>query len=248
MTGAGRGIGRAYADHLADLGAHVVRNDLDAIEGVTHPGDIVDAATADELVAKTVAEFGRIDAVINNAGIIRWAGLPDVDWANIQAHIDVHVGGTFNMIKAAWPHMVAARYGRIVNTTSSGVFGLAANIGYATAKAAVIGLTRSVAVAGRDVGIKVNAVAPAAATRMGGNVDDPAMAPELVAPTVALLASDECPSSGEIFTAGGGRVAKLFLAVTEGSLDHDWDAVNDESGYYVPVDLLDWSAHHLKHQ
>lgn len=252
MTGGGRGLGRAYADHFLALGATVVVNDLDAIEGVTHAGDVSDSAFADALIATAVDAYGRVDALVNNAGIIRWAGLPDVDWSNIQAHIDVHVGGTFNTIKAAWPHMVAASYGRIVNTTSAGVFGLAANIGYATAKGAVIGLTRSTAVAGAEHNIKINAIAPAAATRMGGDVDDKRMVPELVAPMVALLASDECPVTGEIYTAGGGRFARLFLASTEGAVTDDpaahWNAVNDETQYWVPQDLMDWSRNYLKHQ
>ncbi len=227
-------------------------NDIDAIDGVTDTNDVstVDGATA--LIERAVTEHGRIDVLVNNAGIIRWGGLPDVDWANIQAHLDVHVGGTFNTIRSAWPHMVAAGYGRIVNTTSSGVFGLGANVGYAAAKGAVIGLTRSLAVAGAAVGIKVNAIAPAAATRMGGDVDDPAMAPELVAPMVAYLAHEDCPVSGEIYTAGGGRFARLFLASTEGAVTDDvdaaWDTINDETGYYIPADLMDWSAKFLRHQ
>jgi NAD(P)-dependent dehydrogenase (short-subunit alcohol dehydrogenase family) len=210
----------------------------------------VDGAAA--LINTTVSQHGRIDVLINNAGIIRWGGLPDVEWENIQAHLDVHVGGTFNTIRAAWPHMVSAGYGRIVNTTSSGVFGLAANVGYAAAKGAVIGMTRSMAVAGVEAGIKVNAIAPAAATRMGGDVDDPSMAPDLAAPMMAFLAHEDCPVSGEIYTAGGGRFARLFVASTEGAVTNDvaanWDTINDETGYYIPADLMDWSAKFLRHQ
>lgn len=265
MTGAGRGLGRAYALDLAARGAQVVVNDRDPHpatevvkeildaggEAIADANDVSQADTAQALVDVALAQFGRVDVLVNNAGIIQWAGLPDVDWANIAAHLDVHVGGTFNTIKAAWPHMAEAGYGRIVNTTSSGVFGLAANVGYATAKGAIIGLTHSTALSGAKVGIKVNAIAPAAATRMGGDENDPAMAPALVAPMVALLAHEDCPVNGEIFTAGAGRFARLFLASTEGALTDDpsaaWDAINDEASYYVPSDLMDWSAHFLKH-
>jgi hypothetical protein len=160
--------------------------------------------------------------------------------------------------------MVAAGYGRIVMTTSSGVFGLPNNVSYATAKAAVIGMTRSLAVAGADHGIRVNLIAPAAMTRMagsGGDGDaesDGDMAPELVAPMAALLAHESCPVSGEIYAAGAGRFARMFLATTPGyvhqgpdvtveDVAEHWAAINDESGYVVPSDLMNWSAAFLAH-
>ena len=100
--------------------------------------------------------FGRLDILVNNAGIIRWAGFPDADADNLASHLAVHVAGSFNTARAAWPHMVEQGYGRIVMTTSTGLFGLPENLSYATAKAAVIGLTRSLTVAGAAHGIKVN--------------------------------------------------------------------------------------------
>jgi hypothetical protein len=146
-------------------------------------------------------------------------------------------------------------------TTSSGVFGLPTNLSYAAAKGAVIGMTRSLSTAGAAHGITVNAIAPAAFTRMAGRSGDavPAeMAPELVAPMAAFLAHETCPVSGEIYTAGAGRFARVFLAATEGyvhtgatptieDVAEHWVAINDESRYFVPADLMDWSDRFTAH-
>jgi NAD(P)-dependent dehydrogenase (short-subunit alcohol dehydrogenase family) len=292
VTGAGRGIGRAYARLLAERGASVVVNDLGgSIEGrgadegpasgvvaeivagggaaIADTNDVATPAGAQALVDAAVERFGRVDALVNNAGIIRWAGPPDVDANNLTAHLAVHVGGSFNTTRAAWPHMVEQGYGRIVMTTSAGVFGLPTNTSYATAKGAVIGLTRSLTTAGTAHGIKVNLIAPAAFTRMAGQAaDEPAegvdsprarqMAPELVAPMVAFLAHEDCPVSGEIYSAGAGRFARIFIASTEGyvhpgaaptieDVAEHWATINDETGYSVPTDLTDWSAAFMTH-
>jgi hypothetical protein len=173
----------------------------------------------------------------------------------------VHVAGSFSTTRAAWPHMVEAGYGRIVMTGSTGMFGLPTNPSYAAAKAAVVGLTRSLTTAGAPHGIKVNVVAPAAMTRMAGQPageGDPQMAPELVAPLVAFLAHEDCPVSGEVYAAGAGRFARIFIATTEGyvhpapgptveDVAAHWAAINDESGYDVPADLAAWSAAFLAH-
>jgi NAD(P)-dependent dehydrogenase (short-subunit alcohol dehydrogenase family) len=289
VTGAGRGIGRAYAHLLAERGARVVVNDLGGtMEGVGHDAgpaqgvvdeivgvggcaipdtsDVSTVAGGQALIDAAVGEFGRIDIVVNNAGNIRWGGLPEADVDNLESHLAVHVGGSFNTTRAAWPHMVEQGYGRVVLTTSTGMFGLANNLGYATAKAAVVGMTRSLTVAGRPHGIKINLVAPSAWTRMAGAVEGltqatpEQMEPELVAPMVAFLAHEACTASGEIYLAGGGRFARIFIAATPGFLparsEHttvediaeNWAAINDESGYYVPADLLDWSAHYMSHR
>jgi NAD(P)-dependent dehydrogenase (short-subunit alcohol dehydrogenase family) len=251
VTGAGRGIGRAYTELLASLGAEVVSNDIDAFDGVTHVGDVSDPVVAESLVQSALDRHGQLDALVNNAGNVIWATMPGADADNLDAHLRVHVHGTFNTVRAAWPHMAAAGSGRVVNTTSSGVFGLKGNVGYATAKGAVIGMTRTLAVEGADAGIKVNAVAPAAATRLGGNTDDPNMAPHLVAPLVAYLAHADCPVTGQIYTAGAGRFARLFIASTQGAVTADpvadWEHINDEADYFVPADLMAWSAEFLKH-
>jgi NAD(P)-dependent dehydrogenase (short-subunit alcohol dehydrogenase family) len=230
-------------------------------EAVADTSDVATATGAQALVDAAVERFGRLDILVNNAGIMRWAGMPEVDEDNLARHLAVHVVGSFNTTRAAWPHMVAQSYGRIVMTTSAGVFGLPKNTSYATAKGGVIGLTRSLATAGATDGIKVNAVAPAAMTRMAGpaaDEDDPQMSPDLVAPMVAFLAHEDCPVSGEIYAAGAGRFARIFIATTPGYVDpamdptvedvaDHWTAINGEPGYTVPTDLMDWSATFLTH-
>ena len=268
VTGAGRGIGRAYALLLAERGASVVVNDIDAepasavvdtINGtaVANADDIASAEGAQALIDSAMQQFGRLDILINNAGIIRWAGLPELDEENLASHLAVHVGGSFNTTRAAWPHMVDRGYGRVVMTTSSGLFGLPNNTSYAAAKGAVIGLARSLATAGADHGIKVNLIAPGAFTRMAGKGNPPPeMSPELVAPMAAFLAHEDCPVTGEIYAAGFGRFARMFIAQSTGYVSTaptvedvaaHWEAINDETGYYVPTDLTDWSARFMTH-
>jgi hypothetical protein len=148
------------------------------------------------------------------------------------------------------------------------MFGRPDNLGYATAKAGVIGMTRSLTAAGAGHGIKVNLIAPSASTRMvlppGGRESvAPApkhMEPELVAPMVAFLAHEDCPVSGEIFLAGAGRFARIFIAATEGyvhpqpdlltieDIAENWATINDETGYYIPTGLMDWSKHYMAHR
>ena len=228
---------------------------------IADTNDVGTAAGADALVAAAVERFGRVDALINNAGIVRWARLPEADRDSLERHLIVHLIGSFGTIRAAWRHMAEQGYGRIVNTTSSGVFGLPSNLSYAAAKGGVIGLTRSLATAGAAHGITVNCIAPAAMTRMAGRDDDDLegpMAPQHAAPMAAFLAHEDCPVTGEIYTAGAGRFARLFVASTEGYLHPDgapsledvaasWAAINDEAGYFVPADLTAWSERFTSH-
>ena len=228
-------------------------------EAVADASDVATSTGAEAVVAAAIERFGRLDILINNAGIIRWAGFPDADEQNLASHLAVHTVGSFNTARAAWPHMCAAGYGRIVMTTSSGMFGLSNNVSYATAKAAVVGLTRSLAVAGKKHGIAVNLIAPAAMTRMaGGDGESPAMPPELVAPMAAFLAHEDCHVSGEMYAAGAGRFARIFFATTPGyvhqgpdvtveDVAEHWAAINDETGYAVPANLREWSAGFLAH-
>jgi NAD(P)-dependent dehydrogenase (short-subunit alcohol dehydrogenase family) len=284
ITGAGRGIGRAYALLLAGRGARVIVNDLGgSMQGtgedaaiastvaaeiaaaggsaIADDRDVASAAGAQALIDAAVGNFGRLDILINNAGIIKWAGLPEADEANLERHLAVHVLGSFNTTRAAWPHMVEQGYGRIVMTTSSGIFGLPKNLSYATAKGGVIGLTRSIATMSEAHGIKVNLIAPAAMTRMAGPDADPddtssPMAPGQVAPLVAFLAHEACPVNGEMYAAGAGRFARIFIASTPGYVTTEttmedvaehWDEINREQGYVVPRDLPDWSTSFLAH-
>ena len=281
VTGAGRGIGRAYALLLAERGADVVVNDLGGSMGgdgtdaepaatvtaeivaaggdaIADTSDISTTTGAQALVDAAVERFGRVDILINNAGIVRWAGFPEADADNLERHLAVHVFGSFNTTRAAWPHMIDQGYGRVVMTTSAGLFGLPNNLSYATAKGAVIALTRSLTTAGAAHGIKVNLVAPAAMTRMAGGANVAHMEPELVAPMVAFLAHEDCPVSGEIYAAGAGRFARIFIAETEGyvhaageptmeDIAAHWTMINEESGYHVPIDLTTWSAAFTAH-
>ncbi len=246
----------ADAEPAAEVAEEIVASGGSALADTS---DVSSGAGAETLVAAAMQQFGRLDMLVNNAGIIRWAGFPEADEENLARHLAVHTVGSFNTARAAWPHLVEQTYGRIVMTTSSGLFGLPNNISYATAKAGVIGLTRSLAVAGAEHGIKVNAIAPAAMTRMaGGGRGAPPMPPELVAPIVAYLAHEACPVSGEVYEAGAGRFARLFIASTAGyvhpgpeatieDVAEHWAAINDESGYWVPADLMGWSAAFLAH-
>ncbi|WP_420639731.1 SDR family NAD(P)-dependent oxidoreductase [Candidatus Poriferisocius sp.] len=289
VTGAGRGLGRAYALLLAELGATVVVNDRGTgvgghgadgapaarvVEAITTAGgsavadasDVADPDGAAAMIHTAIEVGGRLDAVINNAGIMRWGGPDKTDPADLDDHVAVHLSGAFNTTRAAWPHFVERGYGRVVNTASTGMLGLATNLAYAAAKGGVVGLSRSLAVAGRRHGIRVNVLAPAAMTRMAGPgaalPNDAAtnhpLDPALAAPMAALLAHEDCPVSGEILVAGGGRFSRLFFASTPGwltggappslddLLDH-WDVITSEANYTVPADLGAWSAQFLDH-
>ena len=260
VTGAGRGLGAAYARLLTARGATVVVNDVEpdgAELVVDDSNDVSTAAGGAALVQRAVERHGRIDALIANAGIMRWAKFPDVPADDLDAHLAVHVGGSFHAAKAAWPHMVEQGYGRIVLTTSTGLLGLSGNTAYGVAKGGIVGLTRSLAFAGRKVGITANAIAPAASTRLAGE-GGPDLPTELVAPMVAFLAHERCPVTGEIYVAGAGRFARLFIASTRGyvarapeptieDVAQHWATINDETGYSVPADLVAWSTDFLAH-
>ena len=205
--------------------------------------------------------------MINNAGIIKDAPFGDMTPDRLDPVLDVHVKGAFNVTRPAWSTMLSQGYGRIVNTTSTaGLIGHRGQTNYGTAKAGLIGLTRILALEGDNCGIKVNAIAPTAVTRMleramsePGRPDDAAalhafktlmnqLDPDLVSPVVAFLAHESCPVSGEVFTAGGGQVSRFFIARTKGfykselsleDVDEHFAQICDESDYTVPTDAGD---------
>jgi NAD(P)-dependent dehydrogenase (short-subunit alcohol dehydrogenase family) len=275
ITGAGRGLGRSHALALARRGAHVVVNDLGStIEGggcnggvaqvvvdeiqadggsaIADGSDISTPAGADAVVAAAVAAFGRVDVVVNNAGILRWTAFPQAMPQELDAHLAVHVAASFNVTRAAWPHLVAVGRGNVIVTTSSAIFGGPTIASYSAAKAALIGLMRSLATAGAEHRIVVNALAPTAWTRMmessgvsAGDAIAVEMRPELVSAALTYLAHDSCDASGEVCVAGGGRVARMFIGETRGYRAEDltpedvrdhWPQAVDASSYFVPTD------------
>lgn len=294
VTGAGRGLGRAHALLLASRGARVVVNDLggskegvgsdegparEVVEEIRAGGGVAAADTNDvgteegckAIIDTALEEFGRVDVVINNAGISRWAAFPDADSENLERTLDVHLRGTWHTTRAAWPHMLDQGYGRVITTLSTGMLGLPNNLAYATAKGALLGFTRSLAVSAEGTGILVNAIAPNAVTRPSETsrsniVTETTMTDERrrlmdtthVSPVVALLAHENCPVNGEILVAGANRFARWFLGFTPGWLDSSgeptiervaehWDEIVDEADYTVPSGLTDWAGSFMSH-
>jgi NAD(P)-dependent dehydrogenase (short-subunit alcohol dehydrogenase family) len=275
ITGAGGGLGRSHALELARRGALVVVNDLggsvDGIgSGTTAAQAVVDEITAaggdavanydsvatpeggHAIVQTALDRFGRVDIVINNAGILRDASFKNMGPDNVNPVLDVHLRGAFNVTQPAWEHMRAQNYGRIVNTSSgAGLFGNFGQSNYGAAKMGLVGLTRVLAVEGAKNNIKVNAIAPVAKTRMTEDLLGPIadkLLPESVTPVVVFLAHDDCPVTGEVYTLGGGRVARVFLGVTKGIFDPNLTVetvrdrfveIRDEEGYEVPPTMND---------
>jgi NAD(P)-dependent dehydrogenase (short-subunit alcohol dehydrogenase family) len=274
VTGAGNGLGRAHARLLAARGAQVVVNDLGgAVDGAgasSGPAaavarEIEDAggvalantdtvATPDggrALVDAAVEAFGGVDIVVNNAGILRDRAFHNLTPDELDPVLDVHLRGSFFVTVPAWRVMRERGYGRVVFTSSaSGILGNFGQANYGAAKMGVVGMTRVLAVEGARHGIRVNAIAPMARTRMTdgllGDMHD-RLDPELVSPVAAWLAHERCSVTGEVFTVGGGRVGRMFVGVTPGyfkpdltieDVDAHLDEIRDEAGYVVPADSL----------
>lgn len=283
ITGAGRGLGRSHALLLAARGARVVVADngaaMDGADASTAPAnavvdeiraqggeavactaDIATEAGAELAVAATVQAFGRIDGLLHNASTVPDnAPIEQTSSRDLDLVMRVNPLAGLWMARAAWPHMVGQAYGRILFMTSAGIYGSAGNAPYAAAKAAVIGMMRCLAVEGASHGVLVNAVAPAALTRMTERLPaspyatwfSETMRPEKVSPAVALLMSEACQVSGEMFHAGGGRIARLALAEGAGVLlpDESIEAVRDampavlaDDDFFIAKDLIDRSA------
>ncbi|OBK35547.1 short-chain dehydrogenase [Mycobacterium sp. 1245111.1] len=249
VTGAGRGLGCAYARLLAERGAKVVVND----HGGSLAGDGVDAAPAQQVVkdiragggeaiacTESVAttdgaaaiigtaldHYGRIDVLIHNAGNVRRGSLKEMTYEDFDAVLDVHLRGAFNVVRQAFPHMCEAGYGRIVLTSSiGGLYGNHNVANYAAAKAGVIGLANVAALEGAPDGVTCNVIVPAAVTRMAAGIDTsdyPPMGPDLVAPVVGWLAHESCSVTGELYVALAGRVARAVIAESRGVYRPSW--------------------------
>lgn len=289
VTGAGRGMGRSHALELAKRGANVVVNDIGAgIDGVgesnaparevvaeiraagghaiAEASSVATATGADAIVAAAVTQFGGVDIVVNNAGILSTVDFPGTTAREIgedfERNLAVHAVGSFNVTRAAWPYLRESSAARVILTTSASVFGspFPSAVTYSSAKGALVGLGHSLATLGREQDIKVNLIAPLAKTRMYATDGEPdaaagmfdGMFPENVSAVVAYLAHESCALNGEILACGGGRVARIFVAETPGITELGLSAedladrileICDESGYFVPPDLLayaDW--------
>jgi NAD(P)-dependent dehydrogenase (short-subunit alcohol dehydrogenase family) len=268
VTGAGRGLGRCHALELARRGARVVVNDLagdsdpaaTVVEEINAAGgtaianhdNIATAEGGERVVQHALDEFGSLAIVVNNAGILRDKAFHNLTPDLVEAVFIVHLTGAFNVSLPAWRHLRATGYGRVVNTTSaSGLFGNFGQANYGAAKAGLVGLTRSLAVEGRKVGINVNAISPMAATRMTQELlgeNGQLLAPEQVSPVVAYLCHRECGISGQVLSVGGGHVSAVVTSVTRGITEphlsaesvHDrLDEILDRDDAIVPRHLGD---------
>lgn len=249
ITGAGRGLGRAYALLLAARGARVIVND----PGSSIAGGDIDTAPTDEVVAQIRAEggeavactesvatagggraiidtaldrYGRIDILIHNAGNVRAASMKEMTYEDFDAVLDVHLRGAFHVVRPAFPLMCEAGYGRIVLTSSiGGLYGNHGVANYGVSKAGMIGLSNVVALEGEAEGVQCNVIVPGAVTRMAEGIDIsayPPMGPELVAPVVGWLAHESCSITGENLISIAGRVAKAYTAETQGVYRDEW--------------------------
>jgi NAD(P)-dependent dehydrogenase (short-subunit alcohol dehydrogenase family) len=249
ITGAGRGLGRAYALLLASKGAKVVVNDT----GVSLKGDGVDVGPAQEVAQEITAaggeaiacadsvatpeggkaiidaalnRYGRIDILIHNAGIVRRGSLKELSYEDFELVLDVHLRGAFHVVRPAFPLMCKAGYGRIVLTSSiNGLYGNRNVVNYSVAKAGIIALSNVTALEGAEEGVKCNVILPGAVTRMAEGLDTsayPPMNPELVAPVVGWLAHESCSITGEMLVSMAGRAARAYVAESPGVYRPEW--------------------------
>ena len=231
ITGAGGGLGRQHALLLASRGALIVVNDLGgAVDGtgsdkgaaermveeikaaggeaVANTASVATPEGGEEIVQAAIDAYGRVDIVINNAGILRDKAFHNMEPELMNAVFDVHLKGAFHVTRPAWLHMREQKYGRVISTSSAaGVFGNFGQANYGAAKMGLVGLTRVLAVEGAKHNIKANAIAPLALTRMTegilGRLGDK-LDPALISPLVTYLAHEDCPVTGQTFSVGGG--------------------------------------------
>ncbi|MEU8267154.1 SDR family NAD(P)-dependent oxidoreductase [Sphaerisporangium sp. NPDC049002] len=283
VTGAGQGLGRSHALLLAERGAKVVVNDvggsLDGTgastgpaaevvelivknggEAVANAGDVATPEGAESIIQAARDAFGRVDILVNNAGILRDKSLGKMTVEEFDAVLAVHVRGSFLVSRAAFPHMKEQRYGRIVNTSSpAGLFGNFGQANYSTAKMGLVGLTKTLGIEGARAGIKANAIAPIAWTRMTEALlpaeFEERFTPGRVSPLVAFLAHESCETSGEVFSVGAGRVARVFVAEGPGwrsddltieAIRDNWDAILTEEPYVRPTTLGEQATASMK--
>jgi NAD(P)-dependent dehydrogenase (short-subunit alcohol dehydrogenase family) len=243
VTGAGGGLGRQHALALAKRGAKVLVNDLGgAVDGsggsvsaaqavvdeiraaggeaLANGASVTDFAAVEAMVQQAIAAWGRVDILVNNAGILRDKSFSKMDMADFRLVVDVHLMGAAHCCKAVWPHMVAQQYGRILMTTSStGLYGNFGQANYGAAKLAQVGLMQTLAIEGAKYNVRVNALAPTAATRMTESLFPPqildALQPEAVVPAMLVLVHESAPTR-TILCAGGGSFEAAHITLTQG--------------------------------
>jgi len=290
VTGAGGGLGRTYALEIARRGGAVVVNDLGGsvagegrstamadkvVEEIRAAGgravasyDSVSTTEGAQAIVQTALNgFGRVDALINNAGTLRNAWFEDFSLEDRDAMFDVHLAGAFNVTQAAWPHLKRQRYGRVVFTSSgAGMLGNPTQSAYGAAKAAVVGLMHVLALEGAEYGVLCNALMPNAAGRMATQMDPDIIGanmpfierlsygfdPEFVTGVAVYLASEACQTGHAIYSALAGRISRTFIGVTHGwqgpqGAPPDADAIAEHieqirdplRGFDIPDNLID---------
>ncbi|MBL4868958.1 MAG: SDR family oxidoreductase [Pseudomonadales bacterium] len=285
VTGAGNGLGRSHALFLASRGAKVIVNDLGgsvagagssesaaqkvvdeivAAGGSAAPNfnDVASFEGAQAVIDTAMETFGRVDILVNNAGILRDKSFKKMSKEDFDSVINVHLIGTSYMCKAAWPIMYDQQnYGRIINTTSAASFGNYGQTNYSAAKAGIVGFSKALAQEGIKHNVRTNILAPIARTRMTEDLLGPMakeLHPELVTPVVAYCVHKDCTVNGEIFSAGGGRIGRIFWGVTPGvkmadisaeDMRDNIDAIMDPAEYIIansPADELKMLSVKLK--
>lgn len=285
VTGAGGGLGRQHALGLAARGAKVVVNDLGGArdgsghsltaaesvvaeiraaggEAIANGASVTDWEAVQAMVQQAIDTWGRVDILVNNAGILRDKTFAKMDLADFRLVVDVHLMGAVHCAKAVWPHMMAQKYGRILMTTSStGLYGNFGQSNYGAAKLALVGFMQTLALEGAKYDIRVNSLAPTAATRMTeGLMPEAVLAalqPQAVVPAMLVLVSEDAPTR-TILCAGGGNVEAANITMTQGDwigLDADaperlaaqLDKVRDRNGEMVPPNGSAQGAHEVAH-
>ncbi|MGD6741881.1 SDR family NAD(P)-dependent oxidoreductase [Streptomyces sp. BH106] len=275
ITGSGAGMGKEHALLLASRGAAVVVNDLapsaqDVVDEIVAAGgkatlskhDVSDPEQAKALVQTAIDTFGGLHIVVSNAAIIRNVRFIDMDYAGFDQVMKVNAYGAFNVLNAAWPHLVAQQYGRVVMVSSSSAWMSQPEIGhYAASKGAVLGLAKTLSAEGEEFGITVNVLAPGAFTQLAASLDDPEdkrkvmetmMHASLVAPVLAWLVRKENTLNGQIIETAAGRAALNFIGSTKGYWSKDLtvedliangDKVLDQDGFAAigsTAELAEW--------
>lgn len=269
VTGSGRGLGREHALLLGRLGAAVVVNSItpstaektakDIVDAggkaVVHVGSVADRTVADALVRKAVDTFGHIDIVINNAGFAKPVAFESTTNAFLSEMFDLHVGGSFNVTQAAWPYMKKQRYGRVIMITSHWIFGKTEQSVYAATKLALVGLTKTISLEGREHNILINSVATGGFTDSIMENTESVQAQELMkqyipaeqaAPPVLWLTHEDCNVTGETIGAMGRIVTRIFIAETNGfqaSAGEEWTVECVRDNWAKVIGEKDYAVH-----